>query len=106
MGMRSGKWIVLVVAALAAATAVAEDPGATIFKTKCQACHGPDGLANSGVGKLMKVKPVSDPEVRAMTEAQMISAVRNGAGKMQPYKDNLTDAQIRDAVEYFRTFLK
>ena len=28
------------------------------------------------------------------------------SGKMQAYKDKLTDAQIKDAVEYFRTFTK
>ncbi len=36
----------------------------------------------------------------------MIGAVRDGMGKMQPYKDKLTDAQIKDVVVYFRTFLK
>jgi mono/diheme cytochrome c family protein len=41
-----------------------------------------------------------------MTETQMVDAVRDGMGKMQPYKDKLTDAQIKDAVEYFRTFTK
>jgi len=36
----------------------------------------------------------------------MIEAVRDGMGKMQPYKGKLTDAQIKDAVTQFRTFLK
>jgi mono/diheme cytochrome c family protein len=36
----------------------------------------------------------------------MVDAVRNGMGKMQAYKDKLTDDQIKDAVTYFRTFLK
>lgn len=106
--MRSGRMIALAlaVAVAAAAAAAAQETGAGIYKTKCQACHGPDGMASSGVGKAMKVKPVSDPAVKSMSEAEMITAVRNGAGKMQPYKNSLTDAQIKDAVEYFRTFLK
>ena len=54
----------------------------------------------------MKVKPATDPDVKKMNETQMIDAVRNGMGKMQPYKDKLTDAQIKDAVGYFRTFVK
>ena len=41
-----------------------------------------------------------------MTEGQMIDAVRNGMGKMQAYKDKLTDAQIKDSVVYFRTLMK
>lgn len=80
--------------------------GAEIYKTKCQMCHGAKGMAESGAGKAMKVKPVTDPEVKKMPEAQMIDAVRKGMGKMQPYKDKLTDAEIKDSVAYFRTLIK
>ncbi len=80
--------------------------GADIYKSKCQMCHGAAGLADSGAGKAMKVKPISDPAVKKMTEAQMIEAVRNGMGKMQPYKDKLTDAQIKDSVSYLRSLTK
>jgi mono/diheme cytochrome c family protein len=34
----------------------------------------------------------------------MVAATRNGMGKMQPFKDKLTDAQIKDAVACFRSF--
>ena len=77
-----------------------------LYKAKCQMCHGEKGMADSGAGRSMKVKPVTDPDVKKMSEAQMIEAVKNGMGKMQPYKDRLTDAQIKDVVGYFRTFLK
>ena len=36
----------------------------------------------------------------------MIDATKNGMDKMQPFKGKLTDAQIKDAVDYFRTFIK
>jgi len=36
----------------------------------------------------------------------MIAATKNGMGKMQPFKDKLTEAQVKDAVAYFRTFMK
>ena len=80
--------------------------GEATYKAKCQMCHGEKGLADSGAGKSMKVKPATDPDVKKMTEAQMIEAVHNGMGKMQAYKDKLTDEQIKDAVAYFRTFAK
>jgi mono/diheme cytochrome c family protein len=54
----------------------------------------------------MKVKPASDPDVKKMSEAEMITAVENGQGKMQAFKGKLTDAQIKASVEYFRTFAK
>ncbi|MFZ0746611.1 MAG: cytochrome c [Terracidiphilus sp.] len=84
----------------------AQSSGEGLYKSKCQMCHGAAGLADSPAGKAMKVKPITDPEVKKLTEGQMVDAVKNGMGKMQPYKDKLTDAQIKDAVAYFRTFSK
>jgi mono/diheme cytochrome c family protein len=70
------------------------------------ACHGGVGMANSGIGKIMKVKPVTDSLVKKYTRAEMIDLTRNGVGKMQAYKDHLTDQQIKDSVAYFRSFIK
>lgn len=95
----------LLVFGLAGAASFAQS-GEALYKSKCQMCHGEKGMADSGAGKAMKVKPATDPEVKKMTEAQMIDAVHNGMGKMQAYKDKLSDAQIKEAVGYFRTFVK
>jgi mono/diheme cytochrome c family protein len=99
-------WVLAVFAVVICAACFAQSPGDEVYKQKCQTCHGADGLANSGAGKVMRVKPVSDPEVRKLTEAVMIELVRNGAGKMQPYKSDLTAAQIKASVDYFRAFIK
>lgn len=96
----------IVLAAATIAPAFGEAPGADLYKTKCQMCHGATGMADTGAGKAMKVKPVTDPGVKKATEAEMIKAVSDGMGKMQPYKGKLTDAQIKDAVTYFRTLGK
>jgi cytochrome c6 len=96
----------VMVASLACALGFAQSSGEATYKAKCLSCHGPDGLANSGIGKLMKVKPVTDPSVRSMSEEAMAEAIRKGMGKMQAYKGDLTDAQIKSSAEYFRTFLK
>ena len=96
----------MVVVLLAGSVSFAQSSGEALYKAKCQMCHGEKGLADSGAGKAMKVKPATDPDVKKMSEAQMIDAVRNGMGKMQAYKDKLTDDQIKEAVGYFRTFAK
>jgi hypothetical protein len=67
---------------------------------------GAAGLADTSAGKAIKVKPVTDPSVKKLTEAEMVAATHNGMGKMQPYKDKLSDAENKGAVDYFRTFLK
>ena len=69
-------------------------------------CHGAKGLADSRCRQGDESKARHRSRCKEVSEAQMIDAVHNGMGKMQPYKDKLTDAQIKDAVEYFRTFAK
>ncbi len=76
------------------------------YKAKYQNCHGTDGRANSGAGKILEVEPATDPSVKKMSEAEMIVAVRSGMGKMQPYKNTLTDAQIKAPVDYLQTLVK
>jgi mono/diheme cytochrome c family protein len=84
----------------------AENSGAAVYKSKCLTCHGASGMADGNVGKVMHVKPISDPEVKKMSLQGMIEATRTGMGKMQGYKGILTDSEIRESVEYFRSFLK
>lgn len=105
MKIRTG----LILAAIAATTltaAYAQSAGSDVYKAKCQMCHGATGMADSGAGKAMKVKPANDPSVKKLSEDQMVDAVRKGMGKMQPYQGKLTDAQIKASVDYFRTFAK
>jgi cytochrome c6 len=90
----------------AGASSFAQSSAEATYKAKCQMCHGASGMADSPAGKSMKVSPVTDPAVKNMSEAKMVEAVHNGMGKMQPYKDKLSDAEIKDVVAYFRTFLK
>ena len=54
----------------------------------------------------MHVKPVTDPSVKKYTRAEMIDLTRNGVARMQAYKDDLTDQQIKDSVDYLRSFIK
>lgn len=96
----------LVLLAASAVAPVLAQAGADTYKAKCAMCHGAAGMAYSGAGKAMKVKPATDPDVKKMSEAEMIAAVTNGMGKMQAFKGKLTEDQIKDSVTYFRTFAK
>src|ERR1700756_4463052 len=101
---RNGVAAILVV--LLAGTVSFAQSGEATYKAKCQMCHGAAGLADSGAGKAMKVKPVTDPDVKKMTEADMTKATQDGMGKMTAFKGKLSDAEIKGAVDYFRTFIK
>ena len=90
-----------VVMLVASAVCFAQSGGEATYKAKCQSCHGSAGTPNPGIAKMMGVKPVSDPDIKKLTVDQMIASVKNGKGKMKPVA-GLTDAQIKDAVTYYR----
>ena len=87
---------------MAGSMGFAQSSGAATYKAKCQVCHGATGTPNPAIAKAMGIKAASDPGIKYLTPEQMITAVKNGKGKMKPIT-GLTDAQIKDAVSYFRT---
>jgi mono/diheme cytochrome c family protein len=74
--------------------------GADVYKTKCAMCHGPDGKKeNPGMG----VKALTSPDIQAKSEADLITSVSKGKGKMPAYAGKLTDDQIKQVVAYVKT---
>ena len=94
---------VALAAVILAASAVcfAQSGGEATYKAKCQSCHGSAGTPNPGIAKMMGVKPNSDPDIKKLTVDQMVTAVKNGKGKMKPIA-GITDEQAKDAVLYYR----
>jgi cytochrome c6 len=86
---------------LASAACFAQSGDAT-YKAKCASCHGATGTPSAGMAKMMGIKAASDPAIKALTDAQMIAAVKDGKGKMKPIA-GLTDAQIKEVVDYYRS---
>ena len=80
--------------------------GADTYKAKCASCHGATGMADSGAGKAMKVKPVSDEAVKKMTQAEMVAVTKDGKGKMPAFKGKLTDDQIQAVVAHYISLAK
>jgi cytochrome c6 len=103
--MRSQLVLALVVA-VAGSVGFAQSGGEAVYKANCQSCHGSSGTPNPGIAKSMGVKPANDPEYKSVSEADMIAAVKNGKGKMKAFGGKLTDAQIKDSVEFFRSLAK
>lgn len=85
---------------LAGSMGFAQSAGEAVYKANCQSCHGSTGTPSPGIAKMMGVKPASEYKSSA---AEEIASVKNGKGKMKAMSPKLTDAQIKDAVDYFRT---
>lgn len=88
---------------LAGDAGFAQSAGEATYKAKCQMCHGATGAADTGAGKATKTLPVSDPVVKGMSADDMVAVIKNGKMKMQPFKDKLSDQEIKDVAAYFRT---
>ena len=87
---------------LAGSMGFAQSSGEATYKAKCQMCHGAKGAADTPTAKMLKVLPLSSPEMKKLTEANMIKATTDGKGKMPAFKGKLSDAQVKEAVVYFR----
>ncbi|MGB7267191.1 MAG: cytochrome c [Terracidiphilus sp.] len=94
--------ILLAAAVLLAGTMCFAEDGAAIYKAKCAMCHGPSGTPSAGMAKMLGIKPVSDPAMKAVTEAQVETTVKDGKAKMKPVA-GLTDAQVKAVAAYFKT---
>ena len=72
--------------------------GAAIFKAKCAVCHGADG---SKVIPAMGVKPLNTPEVKAKSEAQLVTVITKGQGKMKP--QTVTDEEAKAVAGFVKS---
>jgi mono/diheme cytochrome c family protein len=92
--------VLAVVVSSASAVGFAQSGEAT-YKAKCAACHGATGTPSAGMAKMMGIKAASDPDIKKLSEAQMVAVVKAGKGKMKPIA-GLTDAQVKDVVAFYR----
>ena len=97
--------VLALVISLAAATGFAQTDGKDIYAAKCAMCHGPAGIPNPAMAKALGIPNVTDPPVKAMTEAQIEHQVVTGKGNMKPIT-GLTDAQVKAVAAYFKSLSK
>jgi mono/diheme cytochrome c family protein len=108
------KTIVTIVISLYMTSALvvrAADPK-TNWANNCAQCHGPDGRANTKMGKQLSAKDLTDPKVQAsFTDAKATQSIKEGVkqgGKttMKAFGGKLTDDEIKALVAYVRTLKK
>jgi mono/diheme cytochrome c family protein len=101
----------LTLALTTAAVVSAADVNA-LWEQHCVSCHAKDGSGNTRMGKKTGVKDYRDPKVQAeLNEEKSLKIVQEGItekGKerMKPYKDKLSEAEIKALIAYMRTFAK
>lgn len=84
--------------------------GQEIWADQCATCHGPDGKAQTPMGKKRQIKSFADAKVLAgMTDDAMFQTIKNGKkgsdGKtLMPAAEKVTDEDIKALVKVVRSF--
>src|SRR5437762_6029953 len=82
------------------------------WEKNCQKCHGADGKGNTKMGRQSGVKDYTDPKVQEeLKDDNAVKIIKEGIvekGKkrMEPYKDKLTDEEIKALINFIRAFKK
>jgi len=102
---------VLMISSIAAVSILAAAPQQKepkqVYLDKCSVCHGEDGKGQTAKGKKLKVKDVSSPEVKKMTDAQMLEVVLKGKGDdMDGFEKELGADMSKKLVAYMRSLAK
>jgi cytochrome c6 len=96
----------ILTASLLAPSVMRAQDGATTYKGKCAACHGPDGKGQTSTGKAMNAGDFASPDVQKMSDADLSAIITNGKDKMPSYGKSLKADQIQSLVAFIRTFKK
>jgi mono/diheme cytochrome c family protein len=80
--------------------------GQKLFETNCAKCHGPDGSADTAIGKAVGAKDLRSPEAQKLTDAQIYAQIDQGKGNMPPFGGTLSKAEIDSLVPYVRSLEK
>ncbi len=88
------------------ATTQAQSDPATIYKTNCVMCHGPDGNADTPTGKTLHAKDLRSEEVQTKSKGELADVITKGNGAMPAFGSKLSPADIQELVAYVRNLAK
>jgi mono/diheme cytochrome c family protein len=74
--------------------------GQDLFARQCAVCHGPDGTGKQ-IGTMQVPSLKRDDAVNA-TDERLFQIIAGGGIRMPPFRQTLTEAQIRSLVRYIR----
>ena len=80
-----------------------QSDAASLYKAKCQVCHGADGKGDTTMGKKLAARDFHSPEVAKLSDAELFKITKEGKDKMPSYDKKLTDDQIKALIKYVRT---
>jgi mono/diheme cytochrome c family protein len=86
--------------------ALSAQDGKDLYLDRCATCHGADGAGKTAKGKKLKVKDVHETAVKMKAE-EMERIVRDGkAPDMDAYGKQVSAAELKAVVAYYRSLAK
>jgi len=86
---------------------------ATNWNTHCASCHGKDGKGQTKAGRMAQVKDMTEASYQASFDdnralAQIKDGMKDEKGKdrMKPFKDKLSDDEIKALIAHVRSLKK
>lgn len=83
-----------------------------LWDQHCVSCHAKDGSGSTKMGKKAGAKDYRDPKVQAeITDEKATKAIRDGivekgTERMKPFKDKVSDDDIKLLIAHMRSFGK
>jgi mono/diheme cytochrome c family protein len=82
---------------------VSVDAGAAVYAKRCELCHGAFGRAPAVLPPGVRApRDLSEPAFQAMSNAELVAAVRHGREGMPGLVPRLSDGEARAAAAYVR----
>lgn len=96
----------------ATVTAISAADVNALYDKHCASCHGKDGSGKTKMGQKSGVKDYRDPKLQAELKDEVAlknikeGMTENGKEKMKPFKDKLSDDEIKALIGKIREFGK
>jgi len=78
---------------------------ASLFRQNCAVCHGPEGEGQALDDGLV-IPNIRDGEHKYKTENEIYNHIANGGNGMVPFRDQLTDREIKMMVQFVQKDLR
>ena len=106
--------VVIAVTAFTVSAHAADKKVERMYGSKCGACHGKDGKAQTEKGKKMQMRDVASAEFQKSTDDEWKKVINEGVKtekggvkqEMDGFKDDLKPADVDALVAYMREFKK
>ncbi len=80
--------------------------GKKSFDELCAGCHGPDGKAQTDMGKQLGAADLTSSDVQQMSDSAILKQIKNGKGKMPAFGDKVSGDEARAIAAYVKTLGK